>query len=112
MMKVFTGESTFAYLPRRCSEINISEQDIFTWTQTKPDITNEVTSQMTLSLLNQQVIEQSHEAGVNSTICSAGTGDDCESDIIAVGTAEFTKYGSSLPKSNCVTRSLTNAISS
>lgn len=111
-MKVFTGEASYAYLPRRCSEINISENDIYTWTQTKPDITNEVTSQMTLSLLNQQVIQQNHEAGVNSTICTEGTGEACESDIIAVGTATFTKYGSSLPKTNCVTRSLTNAISS
>lgn len=53
-----------------------------------------------------------HEAGTNSTICVDGTGEDCESDIIAVGTAEYTKYGSFLPVTNCGTRIFTQGSSS
>jgi hypothetical protein len=93
MMKVFTGTTTYSYLPYRCSNINLADEDIYTWTQNQPGNNNQTTSAKTLSLLNNQVTEQIHEAGVNSTICAAGTGEACESDIIAVGTAQFNKTG-------------------
>ena len=53
-MKVFTGESAYAYLPYKCSDIDLSEegQDIYTWTQNKPSSTNMDTEAKTLSLLN------------------------------------------------------------
>lgn len=33
MMKVFTGQLSYVYLPMKCNEVNFDEEEVYTWFQ-------------------------------------------------------------------------------
>lgn len=102
-MKVYNGQSTFDYLPFRCSDIDLATEDVYAWSQGVPGVN--MTSANILNYVNMQVTKQ--EFTGESALCYNGTGAACaeaygtynnETQRIYQKTAEF------YPDGNCGSR--------
>lgn len=87
MFKVFNGQSSFVYLPFRCSNANFTSTDIFSWAQGQPNIT--ASNPKVLNLVNMQVTEQNKNVTVQ--LCAEGRGDDCRAVYNTVNSTVFEK---------------------
>jgi len=86
MFKVYNGQSSYEYLPFRCSPVDFTLTDVYVWMQGMP---NQTAFQVNvMNLVNMQVTYQSFQDFIQ--ICEAGTGAVC--DPIANVTAPSAGY--------------------
>jgi len=100
MFKVFNGQSTYEYLPFRCSNANFTSTDIFSWAQGAPNVT--ASNVNVMNLVNMQVTSQNK--GAITKLCEQGTGDACEAEYNTVNQTNFDKTASFYPAGNCGSR--------
>lgn len=109
IMKVNNGQSSYEYLPLRCSDVNFTTEDVYSWSQGQPGVN--MTSANVLNYVNMQVTKQ--EFSGESALCVNGTGAACaeaygtynnETQRIYAKTAEF------YPNGNCGSRIFAHGI--
>jgi len=74
MFKVYNGQSSYEYLPFRCSAVDFTVSDVYVWMQGMP---NQTAFQVNvMNLVNMQVTYQNFQDFIQ--ICEAGTGAICD----------------------------------
>jgi len=77
---VLTGLGTVVQLPFRCSEVNFTSQDVYTWMQNEADVqANAGIASLNLDTL---LVAEAPFVG-NATICEEGTGSECQYNLAA-----------------------------